>query len=141
MNKDIYTIQIDVEVQATLSEVWKCWTGEQHIIQWNFASEDWCCPSAHNPLKVGEEFCWRMEAKDGSLGFDLKGTYVQITPEKLLEYHLEDGRKVLIQFEELGSSVKITEAFEAEEIHTHEQQREGWLSILNNFKSYVEAQL
>lgn len=132
-------IRIYVEVKAPLATVWKCFTLPQHITQWNFAHPSWRCPMATNPLEVGAKFVWRMEAVDGSAGFDYSGTYLEIVPEKKLVYQLEDLRKVRVEFEEIDGRVRINEQFEGLGNETDAQQREGWKAILNHFKAYTES--
>ena len=134
-------VTVEIKINASLDKVWECWTSPEHIINWNFASDDWCCPSATNVLQHGKKFSWRMEAKDGSMGFDFTGTYDKIEERNSIEYHLDDGRKVLINFSKADDIVKLVETFETEDIHTIEQQRAGWQAILGNFKKYVEGSL
>ncbi|WP_340153810.1 SRPBCC domain-containing protein [uncultured Marivirga sp.] len=134
------TITVEITIQSTIDKVWNHWTKPEHIINWNFASDEWCCPSATNDLRSGREFVWRMEAKDGSVGFDYKGIYDQIEKEKSISYKMTDGRKVIINFLAEGDSIKLTESFEAEGTNSDEQQRAGWQAILVNFKNYVESQ-
>lgn len=131
----IYTI-----VSVSLSDAWKYWTEPHHITNWNFASADWHCPRAANEPVPGGTFCYTMAAKDGSAEFDFKGTYQAVLPMKKIEYQIEDGRQVIIEFEEQDSnSVKITEQFEPEQVHSEALQQQGWQSILNQFKKYAEA--
>lgn len=133
-------IVVSTIVKAKIEKVWDAWTHPQHITQWNFANDDWCCPSAKNDLKPGGNFSWRMEAKDGSLGFDLEGTYDQIREHERILYNLSDGRMVDLQFNPIGDEVILSQAFEAENENSEEDQRAGWQAILNNFKKYVESQ-
>jgi uncharacterized protein YndB with AHSA1/START domain len=132
-------ITIETTINAPIDLVWKLWTSPEHIINWNFATTEWCCPSAVNDLKQGGEFKWRMEAKDGSMGFDFTGTYQQIKENELITYKMSDDRAVSIDFSIEGESVKIVESFEAEGTNSDEQQRAGWQAILDNFKKYVES--
>ncbi len=92
-------ITVKANIEASIEKVWECWTKPEHITQWNFASDEWCCPSATNELTPGGEFKWRMEAKDGSIGFDFIGIYEKVEEEKSLSYKMSDGRKVNINFE------------------------------------------
>lgn len=131
-------ITVEVTVKADIQKVWDCWTKPEHIIKWNFASDDWECPKAENDLKEGGDFSYRMSAKDKSFGFDFGGTYTKIVDKQFIEYHIGDGRLVEISFEQTSDGIKITETFEAEETHSIEQQRSGWQSILNNFKKHAE---
>ena len=132
-------ITVETTVNAPISKVWEYWTKPKHIINWNFASNDWHCPRASNDLKSGGEFNWRMEAKDGSMGFDFTGIYDQINENELITYKMSDGRKVEIKFSTIDGEVKLSESFEAEGTNSDEMQRLGWQSILENFKKYVEV--
>lgn len=132
-------ITVETEIEATLDSVWGAWTDPESITKWNFATDEWCCPSATNDLKPGGEFVWRMEAKDGSMGFDFTGTYDSIENGKSISYKMADGRKVEINFIQEGDKVKLTEAFEAEGTNSDEMQKNGWQAILGNFKQYVQS--
>ncbi|HXB31672.1 MAG TPA: SRPBCC family protein [Puia sp.] len=132
-------IAIDAIVNAPLEKVWKFWTEPGHITKWNAASDDWHSPYAENDLKAGGKFISRMEAKDGSFGFDFGGVYDEVKTHELIAYTLGDGRKVKITFSSEGNAIKIVENFEAEKVNSIEIQRAGWQSILNNFKKYTET--
>lgn len=132
------TITVKTNVNSDIAKVWGFWTKPEHIVNWNFAIPEWHCPNAENNLEVGKSFNYRMEAKDGSMGFDYDGTYTKVEPNSGIEYALEDGRKVNITFQQEGDSVSITEIFEVEDTNTLEQQRQGWQAILDNFKKYTE---
>ena len=136
-------ITIEAVVEAPLDKIWKAWTSPTDIMQWNAASDDWCCCSATNDLRLGGEFCYRMEARDGSEGFDFEGKYTHINPPRRIEYMLGDelgvARVVVVEFEVRDKDVVVRETFDAEKIHTTEQQRQGWQSILNRFKKHVEG--
>jgi uncharacterized protein YndB with AHSA1/START domain len=131
-----------ISVQATISDgletVWNCYTQPIHIVKWNFASPDWCCPSAENDMQVGGTYCARMEAKDGSFGFDFKGIYTAIDPLKSFTYGFDD-RHVTVSFEEIDGSTFVNIVFDPESENPIDLQRNGWQAILNNFKSYVES--
>lgn len=131
-------ISVSITVNAPIEKVWEYWTQPHHITNWNFASDDWCCPSAKNIIEAGEQFSWRMESKDGSMGFDFTGTYQEVIKNKLIRYTIEDGRNVEILFSQTNNGIHLSEIFDAENIHTGEQQRAGWQAILENFKAYVE---
>lgn len=131
-------IEIKIKVQAPIDKVWHCWVDEECITKWNFATPEWCCPSASNDLKVGGKFSYRMEAKDGSFGFDFFGIYDEIVEEKLIRYTMGDGRRCEISFSITEEGVVIKESFEAEDQNAAEMQRTGWLAILGNFKALVE---
>ncbi|MBI3219524.1 MAG: SRPBCC family protein [Bacteroidetes bacterium] len=133
------TITIEATITASIEKVWKCWTEPEHITKWNFASDDWCAPSAINDLKAGGNFSFRMEAKDGSFGFDFGGVYDEVIPHQKIAYTIGDGRKVSIDFSQQGNSCRVVERFEAESVHPVEMQQAGWQAILNNFKKHVES--
>ena len=107
-------------------------------MQWNAVSNDWHTTKSSVDLRTGGNFSARMEAKDGSMGFDFEGTYTNVVDKKLIEYSMDDGRTVSVTFEEVDDGVKVTEVFDAESTHSIEMQRQGWQSILDNFKKYVE---
>lgn len=132
------TITVQATISAPLEKVWDYWTLPEHITKWNAASDDWHTPHAVNDLRAGGKFISRMEARDGSVGFDFEGTYETVIKHVLIVYSIADGRKVKILFSGEGSETEIIETFDAEEIHSEGQQREGWQAILNNFKSYTE---
>ena len=131
-------IRITTVVRATATKVWDYWTNPTHIVNWNNASEDWHTTRAENDLKPGGKFLSRMEAKDGSLGFDFGGIYDEIVISKRIAYTITDGRKASIDFEEENGQTKIVETFDAENINPIEMQKAGWQNILDNFKNYVE---
>lgn len=132
-------ITVKTLVKAPLATVWNCWTSPEHITQWNFASDEWCCPNAINNLEPGGELNWRMDAKDGSMGFDLTGTYDEVVEQRSIAYHLSDGRKVSVVFEQDGDAVAVTESFEPEDQNPEDMQRAGWQAILDNFKKHAES--
>ena len=132
-------ITVETTVKAPVEKVWKFWTTPEHIIKWNNASDDWHTPFAENDLRVGGKFLSRMEAKDGSFGFDFGGVYDKVKENELIEYTIGDGRKVFNNFSVKGNETKVVETFEAESTHSIEMQKGGWQAILDNFKKYVEA--
>jgi uncharacterized protein YndB with AHSA1/START domain len=132
-------ITITATVNANPEKVWAFWTQPEHITQWSNASPDWHTPFAENDLTVGGKFKSRMEAKDGSMGFDFGGVYDEVVLHQLISYTIEDGRKVRITFANTGMETEITEVFEAENENPADMQQAGWQTILNNFKSYVES--
>lgn len=136
MNK---TITIETTVNAPLEKVWNFWTGPAHIKQWMHASEDWECPKASNDLRAGSRFSFTFAAEDNSESFDFTGTYTAIEKNKLISYTIDDGRTVSIAFEIVEGGVHVTENFEMENENPEEMQRDGWQSILNNFKNYAEG--
>ncbi len=133
------SIQVSASINAPLERVWKCWTSPTHIVNWNSPSDDWHTPKAENDVQEGGRFVYRMEAKDGSVGFDFGGTYAEVSEKKKLVYTLDDNRKVTITFEEDEGKVLVTEIFEPEDQNSEEMQQQGWQAILNNFKKYVES--
>ena len=132
-------ITVETIVAAPVDKVWQYFTLPEHIIHWNNASADWHTPRAENDLRVGGKFISRMEAKNGSFGFDYSGVYDVVEAHKAIDYTLGDDRKVKIQFVEEGGNTKVTEQFEAEITNPVEMQQTGWQAILNNFKTYVET--
>ena len=132
-------ITVESTVNAPVEKVWKCWTSPEHIIKWNNASDDWHTPRAENDLRVGGKFLSRMEAKDGSMGFDFNGVYDEVKINELIAYTIEGGRKVNNVFTASGNETTVTVTFEAENENSFELQRGGWQAILDNFKKYVEA--
>jgi uncharacterized protein YndB with AHSA1/START domain len=132
-------IKIEATVSADPKKVWNYWTRPEHITKWNFASDDWQCPKASNDLKVGGKYSARMEAKDGSFGFEFAAIYNEVVEQKKLTYTMEDGRQATTEFENLGNKTKVTTVFDAEKQNSEEMQKGGWQAILNNFKKYVEA--
>jgi uncharacterized protein YndB with AHSA1/START domain len=132
-------ITIETTVQAPVERVWETWTEPQHITQWNNASDDWHVPIAENDLRVEGKFLTRMEAKDGSFGFDFSGVYDEVKTNELISYTLGDGRKVSIAFISQGNETKIIETFEAEKTNPIEMQKAGWQAILDNYKKYTES--
>lgn len=132
-------ITVAATIDALVEQVWNFWTDPKHIIHWNNASDKWHTPEAENDLRVGGRFLSRMEAKDGTLGFDFSGRYDTIEKYKRIEYTLDDDRKVQVTFVSNGNLTIITEAFEAEQTNTIELQRTGWQAILDNFKKYAET--
>jgi len=133
------TVTIEATVNAPIDKVWNYWTAPKHITRWNVASDDWHSPRAENDLKVGGRFNIRMEAKDGSFGFDFEGVYDIVIPDKQIAYTMSDGRKVDTNFTPEGNTTKIVTVFDAESENPVDMQREGWQAILNNFKKYTEA--
>jgi uncharacterized protein YndB with AHSA1/START domain len=133
------TITVKSTVKAPVEKVWKFWTDPEHIKNWNFATEDWHTPWAKNDLRIGGKFTARMEAKDGSTGFDFEGIYEDIAVNKFIAYRIGDGRKVRITFSGNDQQTDVVEKFEAESVNPIEMQRGGWQSILDNFKKYVES--
>lgn len=131
-------IIIKTSVKSPVHKVWELWTEPGHITKWNTASEDWHTPHAENDLRAGGRFLSRMEAKDGSFGFDFSGSYDKVTLHKEIDYTLDDGRKVEVTFKENKGETEITTSFDAESENPVEMQRQGWQAILDNFTKYAE---
>lgn len=132
-------ITVQTVVNAPMEKVWNCWSEPKHITGWAFASDDWEAPAAENDLRAGGKFKTAMAAKDKSAGFDFTGVYTDVKVHELIEYDMDDGRHVKVEFAESPGGVKITETFEPENTHPKEMQRSGWQAILDNFKKYAEA--
>ena len=137
MEKTVITVESTIE--APVEKVWESWTQPKHIMKWCNASDDWHTPRAENDLRVGGNFVSRMEAKDGSMGFDFGGTYDAVRQNEYIEYTMGDGRKVQITFFPKGGETKVVESFEAESLNPVELQKGGWQAILDNFKKYTES--
>ena len=136
--KNNQPITIKAIINAPVDKVWEFWTEPKHIEKWNNASEDWHTPRAENDLRVGGRFLSRMEAKDGSIGFEFYGIYDEVEFQKVIAYTLGDERKVRIVFKQEETSTLVTETFEAETTNSIEMQQRGWQAILDNFKKYTE---
>lgn len=132
-------ITVTTTVNADLNTVWDCWNNPEDIKQWNAASEDWHTTQSMVDLRQGGQFKSRMEAKDGSMGFDFTGTYTKVNKPNRIEYVMDDDRQVTIDFEQTDQDVTVTEIFDAEEQHDPEYQKQGWQSILDNFARHVES--
>jgi uncharacterized protein YndB with AHSA1/START domain len=132
-------ITIQTTVKAPLEKAWSLWNTPEHVTQWNSASPDWHSPRAENDLRAGGTFNYRMEARDGSNGFDFFGTYDEVQPHKRIAYTIGDGRKVEVNFSGIGDSTTIVQTFEAEETNPIEMQQQGWQTIMDNFKKYTES--
>lgn len=130
-------ITVETIIEASINKVWDFWTNPMHIIHWNHASDDWHSPSVVNDLRPGGKFSYRMEAKDGSSGFDFEGVYSEVKEHELISYSMTDDRKVDIHFIQNGNSIIVSETFDPESVNSLELQKSGWQSILDNFKKYV----
>ncbi len=131
-------ITVKATVNASVEKAWNTWTSTEHITKWNSPSPDWHTPRATNDLKKGGRFNSRMEAKDGSMGFDFEGVYDEVESNKTIAYTLADGRKVTIQFKGNGNTTDVIETFDPENENSREIQQAGWQAILDNFKTYTE---
>ena len=135
------TIKVETIIRGDITKVWRCWNDPEHITMWAFAADDWECPHAENDPRTGGKFLIRMSAKDGSSGFDFTGTYTDVVPEEKIAYIMSDGRKVSVDFQKLeDGTVRIIEEFDPEHENPEEVQRQGWQSILDNFKKHVETE-
>jgi uncharacterized protein YndB with AHSA1/START domain len=132
-------ITVQNTINASIDKVWDCWTLPEHITKWSFASPDWHTPFAENDLREGGKFKSTMAAKDGSMSFDFEGEYTLVKQNEAIEYFMADGRKVEISFKETPNGVEVIESFDPETQNPEEMQRGGWQAILDNFKSYTEA--
>ena len=132
-------ITVSVTINAQVEKVWEYYTTPIHIVNWNFASDDWQCPSAENDMRIGGKYKARMEAKDGSFGFDFITIYSEVVENKKLTYTMEDNRVASTIFERIGNQTSVSTIFDAEIENPIEVQQQGWQMILNNFKKYTEA--
>jgi uncharacterized protein YndB with AHSA1/START domain len=132
-------ITVENTINAPVQKVWDYWTKPEHVTKWNHASDDWHSPWVKADLREGGTFTARMEAKDGSMGFDFSGVYDVLRQNEYIEYTIGDGRKVKVNFTPAGNQTKVTESFEAEDTHSIDLQRGGWQAILDNFKKYTEG--
>lgn len=133
-------IVVSTLVAAPIQEVWRAYTTPEDIVRWNAASDDWHTPTASVDLRPGGRFCWRMEARDGSFGFDFAGEYTAVVPHERIEYAFGD-RSATVLFAEGTDGVTVTVTFDAETTHSEAQQREGWQAILDNFARHVRGKL
>ena len=131
-------ISVETTVRAPIASVWKAYISPEDIVQWNAASDDWHTTRSSVDLKPGGKFCSRMEAKDGSFGFDFEGIYTNVVPMSLIEYSFGD-RKAKVEFLDGEAGVTVRVSFDGEETHTEEQQRQGWQAILDRFRRHVEG--
>ncbi len=136
-NKVQITVQTTVNVPV--EKVWELWTLPEHIIHWNTGSPDWHTPYAENDLRVGGKALSRMQAKDGSASFDFVCIYDEVELHRSIAFTMEDGRKARVTFTGSGKMTTVSETFDAETENSVELQREGWQTIMNNFKNYAES--
>ncbi len=139
MSENTTVITVAANVQAPIDKIWTAWNEPQHVTQWNNASPDWHTPTAENDLRKGGSFKYRMEAKDGSFGFDFEGVYDEVVPNELISYTMSDGRKVSTSFNAADNATEVTTTFDAENENPVEMQQAGWQAILDNFKKYTES--
>lgn len=134
------TITVKANVNAPVEKVWTLWSEPDHITKWAAASDDWHTTRAENDLRKGGKFTSRMEAKDGSFGFDFGGVYDEVRENEYIEYTLGDGRRVTVTFTPNGDKTGVVQTFDPESENSREMQQGGWQAILDNFKKYAEAQ-
>jgi uncharacterized protein YndB with AHSA1/START domain len=132
-------ITVETVITAPVEEIWRAWSTPEDIKAWNTASEDWHCPTAEIDLREGGRFCSRMEARDGSAGFDFTGTFTRVVPHEVIEYTMDDGRSVEVLFMNGEQGVTVRTTFDAESVYPVEVQRQGWQAILDNFARHVRA--
>ncbi|RAJ00398.1 uncharacterized protein YndB with AHSA1/START domain [Chitinophaga skermanii] len=132
-------ITVTSTINADNQKVWNYYTQPEHITQWNFADPSWQCPSASNDMRVGGKYSARMEAKDGSFGFDFEATYNAITPGESFTYTMPNGRAATVAFTANGAQTDVAVSFDPEDENSLDMQKAGWQAILDNFKQYTEA--
>ena len=130
-------ITVETIVNADLDDVWNAWSNPDDIVQWNAPQNDWHTTRSAVDLREGGKFSARMEAKDGSVGFDFEGTYTRVVPNRIIDFKMSDGREVNVEFAERADGVIVRETFDAETENSPEMQRAGWQAILDNFGRYV----
>lgn len=132
-------ITVETVVNAKLNDVWKAWSNPDDIVQWNSPAAEWHTTRSTVDLREGGRFLARMEAKDGSAGFDFEGTYTRVVPNQVIDLRMGDGREVNVEFIEREGGTLVKETFDAETENAPEMQRAGWQAILDNFGRYVGA--
>jgi len=132
-------ITVETRIKADLNAVWAAYSNPEDIVRWNAAQDDWHTTRSTVDLREGGKFLSRMEAKDGSEGFDFEGTYTRVVPNQVIEYRMSDGREAAVEFADHPDGVLVTVTFDAENVYPPEAQRQGWQAILDNFGRYVEA--
>jgi uncharacterized protein YndB with AHSA1/START domain len=132
-------ITVETTIKSDIATVWDAWNNPADIVAWNAASEDWHTTASTVDLREGGKFSARMEARDGSVGFDFEGTYTRVVPHRLIEYRMDDGRQVQVEFAAGKDAIVVRETFDAETENSPDMQRQGWQAILDNFARHVEA--
>lgn len=132
-------IQVTATINADNKKVWDFYTLPEHITQWNFADPSWQCPNAENELRVGGKYKARMEARDGSYGFDFEAMYTEVIPGKKFSYEMPDGRKATVIFKGTDDKTEVVVTFDPENENPIELQKNGWQAILKSFKNYTET--
>jgi len=136
---DTTKITIQAVVAADRQKVWNCYTQPEHITKWNFATDTWHCPAASNDMRVGGKYLARMEAKDGSFAFDFEAVYNEIVDGEKFTYTMPDNREIQVSFEKMDDKTRVTVTFDPENVNPVDLQRDGWQSILDNFRRYAEG--
>lgn len=135
-----HPIMVTTLVSVPVALAWECYTIPEHVMQWNYASNEWHCPTATSNFVVGGQFSYTMAAKDGSVSFDFGGTFTEILQQERIAYTIDgDGRKVFVSFVQEGESVRVTVEFDPEHENSRELQQSGWQVILYNFKQYTQT--
>lgn len=140
MNTGNIEITVTTDLSLPVERVWELWTRPEHIVNWNYALSSWHTPSAENDLSIGGRFSYRMEARDGSMGFDFSGSHTAILPNRYIFTTLDDARSLKVFFSTEDGKTRVTEIFDAEKTNPPEMQKKGWQAILDNFKKYAENQ-
>lgn len=136
---DTTKITIQAVVAADRQKTWDCYTQPEHITKWNFATDTWHCPAASNDMRVGGKYLARMEAKDGSFAFDFEAVYNEIVDGEKFTYTMPDNREIQVSFEKMDDKTRVTVTFDPENVNPVDLQRDGWQSILDNFRRYAEG--
>lgn len=136
---DTTKITIQAVIAADRQKVWNCYTQPEHITKWNFATDTWHCPAASNDMRVGGKYLARMEAKDGSFAFDFEAVYNEIVDGEKFTYTMPDNREIQVSFEKMDDKTRVTVTFDPENVNPVDLQRDGWQSILDNFRRYAEG--
>lgn len=139
MTTALAPITVEVVVNAPIATAWTAFTAPEHMVHWNFAIPEWHCPRAENDLRTGGTFTARMEARDGSMGFDFGGVYTDVQLHRVIAYTMGDGRTVRVVFTSAGNTTTVTETFDPETLNPREMQQGGWQNILDNFKKHAES--
>jgi uncharacterized protein YndB with AHSA1/START domain len=138
MSAERTEVTVETTVSVPVAKAWELWTNPRHIIKWNTASDEWHTPRAENDLRVGGKWTSRMEAKDGSMGFDFGGEYTEVRELETLASTMGDGRRMTVRFRSDGNETHVSETFETESENPVEMQRAGWQAIMDNFKKYAD---
>ena len=132
-------IEVTALTSARRSTAWHAFTDPTHVVNWNFAGDDWCCPSCTNDVRVGGTWTSRMEARDGSFGFDFASTYTEVVEGEKIHLLMADGRRWEVEFSDEGTGTRITERFDPAAENPEDMQRTGWQMILDRFAAYASG--